>query len=105
MHLVHKKNCFARIHLALRVRLVYGLAYVFYAREHGVKRNKIALGVMRNHAGESRFSRSGRTIKNNRRELVCGNGAAQQPPLAHNVFLSNVFIKAAGPHARSERFF
>ena len=98
VHLVHKEDGAAAVELVMLLCLGDGLPDVLHPGEDGVQGDKVALGVVGDNPCQGGLAGTWGAVEDDGGELVCGNGPSQQPPLAHNVLLSDVFVQAAGPH-------
>ena len=80
-------------------------AYIGHAGQDRVQRLKVAAGGVGDDGGQGRLARAGRPVKDDRRELVGLDGAAQQAAGPDDVFLADEFVEGAGAQAGGQRRF
>ena len=80
-------------------------ADVGHASQDGVEGFKVTARGVGNNRGQRGLARTGRSIKENRRQLVRLDGPAQQPARTDDVLLAYKLIQGTGSHASRQRCF
>ena len=77
-------------------------AQVLYRTGHGRYLDKLAARMRGYDMGERGLARTRRTVQDHARHNVVLDGGAQPRPRADGLLLTDVIIKAGGPHAYGE---
>ena len=101
--LVQQKIRWPPIHGKAAFRRLDDLAHVRHAAGDGVELNELAARLVRDDGSERGFARAGRAPEDGAGEPVGLDGAAQQPPRAHDGLLPDEFLQRAGAHAVGQR--
>ena len=104
--LVHEQDRAPAVHPASLPGLLDDTPQVSHARQHGADGLEVAGGRISDDHRQRRFAGAWRPPEDEGGEQpISLNGAAQQPPLADDVFLADELVQGARAHARRQRRF
>jgi len=103
VHLVYKENRPPAVEPFLVFGRGDGVAYLLNAGEHRVQGDEIAFCMVRDNPGKRCFTGPGRSVENDRGELIRLNGAAEEAAGADYMILADIFFKISGAHACGQR--
>ena len=93
MDLVDEKDG-ALSHARARLRFGHDAAQIGNAGAHGGKAFEVRAGGARDHFGQRRLSRTGRTPEDHRRDRIAFDRAAQRAALSEDRLLSDELFRA-----------
>src|SRR5207247_317718 len=103
MDLVAKEDRAAPFVAQPALRLGDDLADTGHSLRHGRERLEVAIGVVRDEAGERRLARPGRAPEDAGPDLAAANQLAEGLSGAQQVLLAQELLQCARPHAGGER--
>ena len=105
MDLIDKKDRSPAVAAQCFPRLLNTDLHVLFPGRRRVQLPEVRVGRVRDDPGQCRLARTGRSVKNDARELVCADRTVEQSPPPYNMLLSDDFRKGSRTHAAGERGF
>ena len=93
MNLVDKQDRALSVHPQCILGILHDLFHIFFPRHRRVELLKTRARRVGNHARQRRFARSGRSVKNQRSELIRLDRPVQKLILSYNMLLSHHLVK------------
>ena len=103
VHLVHEQDSAAASLLGMPVGFLDRIAQVLDSGQHGVDGDEVRAGGVGDDPRQGGLSGSGRSVEDDRGELVRLDRAAQQPARSDDVLLAGHLVQRARAHARGQR--
>ena len=104
VNFVHEKDGSPSVYLTLFIGSGDRVANLLNARKDGVQRHEVAFCVIGDNPCERGFSRAGRSVKDDRGELIRLYGATEQPARPDDMILTDVLVKETRSHSGRKRF-